>query len=69
MPVISQDDFLCPIPDVVFTAYPFHLVSRFQCFGHTLLLWKKEKIFCRPDINFSRYFFDKNSTVKRHVMI
>ena len=30
---------------------------------------KKEKIFCRPDINFSRYFFDKNSTVKRHVMI
>ena len=34
----GQDDFLRTVADVVFTAYPFHLICRFECFGHALLL-------------------------------
>lgn len=34
----AQDNFLCTVMNAIHTAHPFHLVSRFECFGHTLLL-------------------------------
>ena len=33
-----QDNFFRTVTDAVRATYPFHLVSRFECFGHALLL-------------------------------
>ena len=33
-----QDNFFRTVMDAIHAAYPFHLVSRFECFGHALLL-------------------------------
>ena len=33
----GQHNFLGTVMDAVFTAHPFHLVSRFQGFGHALM--------------------------------
>ena len=35
---LGQNDFLCAAADAVHATYPFHLVGRLECFGHTFLL-------------------------------
>ena len=53
---LVQDDFICPIPNVVHPGNPFHLIFCFQLLGNPLLLCQlRNKLllhFLRLAVNF-----------------